>query len=93
MSDSTIDDKGLPSYVYNGYGLSEGKKQNAVKFHPGMGGGAVRVEGLGGFGNQDMRFTPANWSGSGHQFHTLHLTMVPASCRTNISQYKNVMFW
>lgn len=31
-----------------------------VAFHPGYPGGALRVEGFGGFGNQDMGFTPAN---------------------------------
>ncbi len=34
--------------------------QNQIVFHPGYGGGAFRVEGPGGFGNQNMGFTPAN---------------------------------
>ncbi len=38
-------------------GLSIG--DNRIVFHPGFPGGAFRVEGPGGFGNQDMGFTPA----------------------------------
>ena len=34
--------------------------ENAVVFHPGLAGGAFRVEGTGGFGNQNIGFTPAN---------------------------------
>lgn len=34
--------------------------QNNLVFHPGLGGGAFRVEGTGGFGNTNMGFTPAN---------------------------------
>lgn len=35
--------------------------QNRIVFHPGFPtGGALRVEGPGGFGNQDMGFVPAN---------------------------------
>lgn len=75
LMDSTIDEHGLPMYVYNGYGISSKKKQNAVKFHPGMGGGQLRVEGLGGWGNQSIGFTPLSWAQSGHQFHTLELTL------------------
>lgn len=33
---------------------------NQVVFHPGYGGGALRVEGPGGFGNTNVGFTPAN---------------------------------
>jgi hypothetical protein len=32
---------------------------NRVVFHPGFGGGALRVEGAGGFGNQNVGYTPA----------------------------------
>ncbi len=32
---------------------------NRLVFHPGYSGGAFRVEGAGGFGNQNMGFTPA----------------------------------
>ncbi len=34
--------------------------QNNIVFHPGLGGGALRVEGPGGFGNTNVGFTPAN---------------------------------
>lgn len=33
---------------------------NNVVFHPGLAGGALRVEGPGGFGNTNVGFTPAN---------------------------------
>ena len=33
---------------------------NQVVFHPGFGGGGLRVEGPGGFGNMDVGFKPAN---------------------------------
>lgn len=33
---------------------------NRIVFHPGFGGGALRVEGTGGFGNTNLGFTPAN---------------------------------
>ncbi len=39
--------------------------QNNIVFHPGLGGGAFRVEGPGGFGNTNVGFTPA--------LDTLHL--------------------
>lgn len=75
LMDNTASEDGLPSYVYNGYGLSKGKKTNAVKFHPGMFGGQIRIEGVGGFGNQSMDFTPTNWTNSGKQFHRLEVTL------------------
>ena len=34
--------------------------ENQIVFHPGYGGGALRVEGPGGFGNTNVGFTPAN---------------------------------
>jgi hypothetical protein len=34
--------------------------ENNIVFHPGYGGGALRVEGPGGFGNTNVGFTPAN---------------------------------
>jgi len=75
LMDSTVDDSGLPSYIYNGYGISKDKKQNAIKFHPGMSRGELRIEGAGGWGNSDIGFTPTNWSESGNKYHTLELTM------------------
>lgn len=75
LMDVTIDESGFPSYVYNGLGISSGKQQNAVKFHPGMGGGQARVEGVGGFGNSSMGFTPLNWSESGKKYHTFELNL------------------
>eukprot|EP00930_Biecheleria_cincta_P082996 TRINITY_DN72638_c0_g1_i1.p1 TRINITY_DN72638_c0_g1~~TRINITY_DN72638_c0_g1_i1.p1 ORF type:complete len:372 (-),score=83.32 TRINITY_DN72638_c0_g1_i1:86-1180(-) len=75
LMDSTVDDSGLPSYIYNGYGVSDDKKQNAIKFHPGMRGGQLRVEGAGGWHNSEIGFTPENWSGSGKKYHTLELTV------------------
>jgi len=73
--DSTVDSKGLPSYIYNGYGLEGDKNCNAIKFHPAMEQGQLRVEGVGGFGNSDMGFTPQNWTQSGHKFHSFEVTI------------------
>jgi len=75
LMESTVDESGLPSYLYNGYGVSSKKKQSAIKFHPGMGGGELRVEGLGGWGNQSVGFTPKSWTASRHKLHTLALTI------------------
>jgi hypothetical protein len=58
LMDKTASEDGLPSYAYNGYGISKDKKTNAVKFHPGMRGGQLRIEGVGGFHNQNLGFTP-----------------------------------
>lgn len=74
LMDSSVDEHGLPMYVYNGLGISSDKKQNAVKFHPGMRMGQLRIEGLGGWGNQSIGFTPAGWTASGKKLHTLKLT-------------------
>lgn len=46
-----------------------------VKFHPGMTGGQLRVEGLGGWMNQGIGFTPENSSSSGGLLHLLELTV------------------
>ncbi|CAE7725555.1 unnamed protein product [Symbiodinium pilosum] len=56
---SDVDEKGLPRFIYNGFGLSKDKNSNAIKFHPGMGGGQLRVEGVGGFGNTDIGVSSA----------------------------------
>jgi len=61
--------------VYNGYGLQKDKNSNAIKFHPGMGGGQLRIEGVGGFGNQDIGFTPQDWTSSENSFHTLEVSL------------------
>lgn len=77
LMNSTADESGLPSWVYNGYGLSNDPKtrRNAVKFHPGMHGGQLRVEGKGGWSNRSMPFTPAAWTSSGKKLHALELTV------------------
>uniref|UniRef100_A0A7S2AL15 Uncharacterized protein n=1 Tax=Alexandrium andersonii TaxID=327968 RepID=A0A7S2AL15_9DINO len=75
LMDCTVDEHGLPSYVYNGAGLSRDKKRSAVKFHPGMHGGMLRVEGTGGFGNSGVGFLPESWTGAARKFHTLRLTL------------------
>merc|ERR1712129_564553 len=74
LMDDTVDESGMPSYIYNGYGVSEDKKQNAIKFHPGMHGGLLRVEGKGGFDNSSMPFTPEGWTDSGRKYHSLSIT-------------------
>lgn len=49
--------------------VGDGDNQSRVVFHPGYGGAALRVEGVGQFGNTDVGFTPSN--------NTLHnLTLV-----------------
>eukprot|EP00929_Paragymnodinium_shiwhaense_P004454 TRINITY_DN10543_c0_g1_i1.p2 TRINITY_DN10543_c0_g1~~TRINITY_DN10543_c0_g1_i1.p2 ORF type:complete len:191 (-),score=30.21 TRINITY_DN10543_c0_g1_i1:286-858(-) len=60
MMNCTVDEKGIPSYCYNGFGVHGGNesKRNVVKFHPGMSGAELRVEGVGGFGNSDTRQDP-----------------------------------
>ncbi|CAJ1432618.1 unnamed protein product [Effrenium voratum] len=73
--DRTLDSFGLPAYIFNGFGLSEDKNSNAIKFHPGLRGGQLRVEGVGGFGNSEMGFTPKNWTQSGHKFHSFVVTI------------------
>jgi len=66
----------LEVYTYNGYGLqNEGRQRNALKFHPGMGGGQLRMEGAGGFHNSSVGFTPKSWSESGKKPHTLEVML------------------
>jgi len=98
------DFKELPVCFYNGYGLQEeGRRRNAVKFHPDMGGGELRIEGSGGFDNQDIGFTPRGWSRSGNKLHTLELTLRTSGDNTLSFQgteegqqwqrgFKNVLF-
>eukprot|EP00913_Durusdinium_trenchii_P003119 g2882.t1 len=37
-----MDRNGIPTYIYNGWGLSKDKNSNAIKFHPGMERGAAQ---------------------------------------------------
>ena len=55
-------------------GLSIG--DNRIVFHPGLAGGQLRVEGPGGFGNQDMGFTPA--------FNTMHIFKVSITAASKV---------
>jgi len=75
LLDATVDENGLPWYVYNSMGVSRDKRGNAVKFHPGMSGGQLRVEGVGGWHNQSIGFTPKAWTQSEHKYHLLELTL------------------
>lgn len=75
LLDNSLDEHGLPNYIYNGFGISDDKKQNAVKFHPGMSGGQLRIEGPGGWGNCSVGFTPLKWTDAGGKFHKLELTL------------------
>jgi len=61
-------------YSYNGFGVTKNKATNAVKFHPGMRGAQLRVEGGGGFYNSNVGFTPQNWSDT-KKLHTLEITL------------------
>jgi len=63
----------VDSYSYNGYGVQ--LNRNVIKFHPNMNQGDLRVEGPGGFPNQQMGFTPAGWSNSHHELHALEVTV------------------
>lgn len=67
-------------YEYGGGGAGMGqssltKSDNVVKFHPGMGGGQLRVEGTGGFHNTDVGFTPLNLSDAGERLHVMEITV------------------
>jgi len=75
LLDPTVAEDGLPWYVYNSYGVSRDKRSNAIKFHPGMRGGQLRIEGRGGFYNSDTGFTPLNWSESGEKLHMFEITV------------------
>mmetsp|Transcript_81796 Transcript_81796/g.147712 ORF Transcript_81796/g.147712 Transcript_81796/m.147712 type:complete len:343 (+) Transcript_81796:78-1106(+) len=70
------------NYEYNGFVSDDDDDdsdsqtcKNYIKFHPGMGGGQLRVEGPGGWLNQNIGFTPVAWTESGQKFHTLHLVL------------------
>eukprot|EP00931_Biecheleriopsis_adriatica_P022985 TRINITY_DN14630_c0_g1_i1.p1 TRINITY_DN14630_c0_g1~~TRINITY_DN14630_c0_g1_i1.p1 ORF type:complete len:407 (+),score=82.50 TRINITY_DN14630_c0_g1_i1:85-1221(+) len=104
---STVDEKGIPSYMYNGLGVNDNsgdeeedeeeeeekvaakpaeKKRNVVKFHPGMHGGLLRIEGVGGWNNTDIGFTPKSLSQTGGALHTLILTL--RKCGRNTIEFK-----
>eukprot|EP00933_Yihiella_yeosuensis_P036044 TRINITY_DN2973_c0_g3_i3.p1 TRINITY_DN2973_c0_g3~~TRINITY_DN2973_c0_g3_i3.p1 ORF type:complete len:334 (-),score=61.14 TRINITY_DN2973_c0_g3_i3:288-1289(-) len=82
LMEPSKDDKGLPTYIYNGYGISDDKVQNAIKFHPQMSGGQLRNEGAGGWGNSNVGFTPLSWQQSQHKFHKLQLLLKPDGSNT-----------
>ncbi|YCM44531.1 PEP-CTERM sorting domain-containing protein [Verrucomicrobiaceae bacterium 227] len=74
-----------------GYNVGLQIGENRIVFHPGFsGGGAFRVEGPNGFGNQDMGFVPAN--GTLHQLKVVQnadsglfeLTFTDGDVPTNI---------
>ena len=48
-----------PAPGIGGYNVGLRIGQNQVVFHPGLGGGQLRVTGTGGFGNQNVGFTPS----------------------------------
>ena len=62
-------------YTYSGIGEDRRARSAAVKFHPGMRGGHLRVEGFGGFDNTDIGFTPKDFDASGKKLHMLELTV------------------
>merc|ERR1712060_146738 len=59
-------------YIYNGYGIH--RNRNAIKFHPDMYGGQMRIEGPGGFDDIDIGFTPPGWTNSGFKLNMLEIT-------------------
>ena len=73
----------LPNYYsysqhsYNEHSLvSSGTCSALVKFHPGMSGGQLRVEGPGGFGNRSVpQWDPKSWSGAAESLHQLEITL------------------
>lgn len=77
LLDNTVDEHGMPSYIYGFRARTTEKqqRQNAVKFHPGMAGAQLRVEGVGGWPNQRVPFTPQGWTTAGHRYHTLAITV------------------
>jgi hypothetical protein len=54
----TADISAVDSFGNFNVGLIVG--QNFIVFHPGYSGGAFRVDGIGGYGNTNMNFTPLN---------------------------------
>lgn len=96
LLNTTVDEKGIPSYMYNGFGLTsslgdepgeDGRAQastrrNVVKFHPGMHGGALRVEGVGGWGNSSVGVRPASLREAEGALHTLRITVRTSGVNT-----------
>jgi hypothetical protein len=61
-------------YEYGG-GKTLDSASNSIKFHPDMRDGQLRVEGPGGFHNQDIGFTPLGWSASTNELTILEITI------------------
>eukprot|EP00747_Dinoflagellata_sp_TGD_P037506 gnl/TRDRNA2_/TRDRNA2_139119_c0_seq2.p1 gnl/TRDRNA2_/TRDRNA2_139119_c0~~gnl/TRDRNA2_/TRDRNA2_139119_c0_seq2.p1 ORF type:complete len:379 (-),score=68.10 gnl/TRDRNA2_/TRDRNA2_139119_c0_seq2:101-1237(-) len=83
LLDATEDESESRCYLYSGLGYEienmqdglEKRRANMVKFHPGMNFGQLRVEGQDGFGNNNVGFTPDNWTDSGQKLHLMELTL------------------
>jgi len=90
LLNTTLDEKGIPSYMYNGFGLTSSfgdsgrvsARRNVIKFHPGMLGGALRVEGVGGWGNSDVGFRPASLREAEGALHTLRIILRTSGVNT-----------
>lgn len=68
-------DPNFYSFMQARTGVSKDRRSNAIKFHPGMKGGQLRVEGKGGFGNKDIGFTPGNWKATNRRTHILKMVL------------------
>merc|ERR1719162_2222835 len=77
MLDTSVTEEGLPWYTYCDLGVSRKKHVTVMKFHPGMHGGQLRIEGFGGFGNQSIGFTPKNWTDSCQKYHDIDFHLRP----------------
>lgn len=62
-------------FVYNGLGLTKGADRNVIKFHPDFYGGQLRIEGAGGFDNQNLGFKPKGWTNAKHELQGLEITL------------------
>ena len=70
-------------YSRDGLGVNANNAESTiVKFHPGMENGCPRVEGYGGFKNQNMGWTPANYTDSGQQYHQFAIKLTPNGTNT-----------
>ena len=83
LLDVALDESRLEYYFYSGLGCDHfhgednlfTRRVSAVKFHPGVTGGQLRVEGLGGWSNDDVGFTPASWTSCEQRLHLMELTL------------------